>query len=140
MEMAIKQNNQLTEKQMSIVLSETYPQYVRAGAGTGKTEVLINKILHIIETEDVSLGNFGIITFTNKAAEELKGRLSQIIYAQWSEYDEDDLFIRNQAELVSMTDNNTIHGFNEKLLRNYGMHAGIPNNFKIKSFRWVYTH
>ena len=134
--MTIKQNNQLTDKQMSIVLSETYPQYVRAGAGTGKTEVLINKILHIIETENVSLGNFGIITFTNKAAEELKSRLSQIIYAQWSEYEEDeDLFIRNQAELVSMTDINTIHGFCEKLLRDYGMHTGIPTNFKIKSFR-----
>lgn len=133
--MTVKQNTHLTDKQMSIVLSETYPQYVRAGAGTGKTEVLINKILHIIKTEAVSLNNFSVITFTNKAAEELKSRLSQIIYAEWTEKDSNDSFIRKQAELISMADINTIHGFCEKILRDYGVHIGIPTNFRIKSFR-----
>lgn len=134
--MELKQNTQLTEKQIMIVMSETYPQYVRAGAGTGKTEVLINKILHILKTEnDVSLGNFGIITFTNKAAEELKSRLSQMIYEEWSNGTNENNYIREQAELVSMVDISTIHGFCERILREYGMHIEIPTNFKIKSFR-----
>ena len=134
--MAIKPNNRLTDKQMSIVLSDTYPQYVRAGAGTGKTEVLINKILHIIDTDKTAtLSNFGIITFTNKAAEELKSRLSKAIYKEWDNSERKDKYLREQSELVAMADINTIHGFCERLLRDYGMQIGIPTNFKIKSFR-----
>jgi len=57
------QINSLTSKQQAIVALYPYPQYIRAGAGTGKTEVLINKILHILKTDtDTSLDNFGINT------------------------------------------------------------------------------
>lgn len=131
------QNNQLTEKQMNIVLSEKYPQYVRAGAGTGKTEVLINKILCILKTDkSVNLSNFGIITFTNKAAEELRVRLSNAIYDEWLSSDTDNNdYLRGQAELVNMIEIGTIHNFCENIIREYGVQNAIPTNFKIKSFR-----
>ena len=45
----------LTKKQTSIVASEKYPQYLRAGAGTGKTEVLVRKIVNILENDSSCL-------------------------------------------------------------------------------------
>lgn len=127
----------LTEKQLNIIKSDSYPQYVRAGAGTGKTEVLINKILHILDKDkDTSLKEICIVTFTNKAAEELKDRLAKAIYLKWETCDEvDESYLREQAEIVNMIEIGTIHSFCESLLREFGVHIGLPLNFKIKSFR-----
>mgnify|MGYP003458481371 CR=1 FL=1 len=76
----IRKSKQLTKQQSHIVGSNEYPMYLRAGAGTGKTEVLVQKILHILKSEpNVSLSNFAIITFTNKAAKEMKERVIKLI-------------------------------------------------------------
>lgn len=130
----------LTPKQQTIVALDLYPQYLRAGAGTGKTEVLIQKILHILKTDHgTSLKNFGVITFTNKATDEMRTRLSDSLYSEWlaclSDEKERADFVRSQTEITSMIDICTIHGFCERLLRQYGLAVGIPLNFKIKSFR-----
>jgi hypothetical protein len=54
-------NKKLTEKQAAIVTSEIYPKYLRAGAGTGKTEVLVQKIGNILDSDiDCALSNFAI--------------------------------------------------------------------------------
>lgn len=101
-----KPSKQLSEKQQAIVALNTYPQYLRAGAGTGKTEVLIQKILHIISSDEtVNLSNFGIITFTNKATEEMKSRLSDELYRHWlnTSFELKDN-IREQLDCVNMID------------------------------------
>lgn len=140
--MDTQQTKTLTEKQQTIVALDLYPQYLRAGAGTGKTEVLIQKILHILKVNlDASLKNFGIITFTNKATDEIKNRLSDSLYKEWltqlfyEKGKEYTGFLRSQTEITSMIDICTIHGFCERLLRQYGLTIRIPLNFKIKSFR-----
>lgn len=135
-----KTNRILTDKQQSVVVSLSYPQYLRAAAGTGKTEVLIQKIIHILlEDESVSLKNFGIITFTNKATDEIRNRLRDGLYRQWYELShsnsENADRIRRETEITSMVDINTIHGFCERILRQYGLSIGLPLDFKIKSFR-----
>lgn len=138
----LKQNKLLTEKQQAIVALDVYPQYLRAGAGTGKTEVLIQKILHILHTVPGStLKDFGIITFTNKATDEMRSRLSDSLYREWLTLIHDESrpeqtdFVRSQAEITSMIDICTIHGFCERLLRKHGLSIRLPLNFKIKSFR-----
>lgn len=133
----------LTEKQQAVVTLNDYPQYLRAGAGTGKTEVLIQKILHILNTnEDITLKNFGIITFTNKATDEMRDRLRDSLYQEWfaCACTEKGSFIRSQVEITSMIDVCTIHGFCERLLRQYGLAIGLSLNFKIKSFRYETTN
>ena len=83
----IQKTKQLTNKQAQIVDSNEYPIYLRAGAGTGKTEVLVQKILHILKNEpNVSLMNFAIITFTNKATEEMQNRISSSLFREWIAY------------------------------------------------------
>ena len=132
--------NKLTEKQESVVASLSYPQYLRAAAGTGKTEVLIQKIIQIlINNPSASLKDFGIVTFTNKATDEMKNRLRNSLYSSWLKLSKEnkDLAekVRVQAEIVSMADISTIHGFCESLLRQYGLSIGLPLDFKVKSFK-----
>lgn len=131
----------LTDKQQLVAVSSNYPQYLQAGAGTGKTEVLIQKIINILNNEpNVSLDNFGIITFTNKATEEMRTRLSNGLYKQWfiAHLDSDGQAerVRKQVEITSMVDICTIHSFCERLLRRNALMLGIPLNFKVKSFRY----
>ncbi|AET69784.1 DNA/RNA helicase, superfamily I [Desulfosporosinus orientis DSM 765] len=133
-----------TPTQQTIIASGLYPSYLKAGAGTGKTKVLIDKILRILRDDpDAGLENFAIITFTNKATEEMKERLMHRIYFEWLKHHKDTVarktktptFMRQQVEISNMLDVSTIHSFCEKLLRQYGLHMGLPLNFKIKSVR-----
>lgn len=126
----------LTKKQNSIVVSDVYPQYLRAGAGTGKTEVLVRKIINILKKDPaISLSNFAIITFTNKAADEMKQRISQLLYSNWVQTQGNSTRYMTELDAINMTDISTIHSFCERLLRKYGLQIGISPSFTIKSFR-----
>ncbi len=51
------------------------PIVILAGAGSGKTRVLIYKVAHLILEKNISPDNILMVTFTNKAAEEMKSRI-----------------------------------------------------------------
>ena len=137
-----KSNNNvvLTEEQLNIIRSQKYPLYVKACAGTGKTETLVRKITEILKTEEkISLTDFAIITFTNKATEELRQRLTFNLYTECMRYDSDcpnqlNKKLRSQTNLVNTCDISTIHSFCESLLRDYGLEIGISSNFKRSSY------
>lgn len=134
--MIVRTPKQLTKQQSNIVGSNEYPMYLRAGAGTGKTEVLVQKILHILSTEDdVSLANFAIITFTNKATEEMQNRISSALFSEWLRNSFTDCAISDNMEVVNMVDICTIHSFCERLIQRYGLQINIAPNFKVKSFK-----
>ena len=69
----------LNSKQQEAVDTITGQVLILAGAGSGKTTVLINRIAHIIETGNAYPSQILAITFTKKAAGELKERLHKII-------------------------------------------------------------
>lgn len=128
------QRKELTKKQNSIVVSNEYPQYLRAGAGTGKTEVLVRKIVNILEQDtSVSLSNFAIITFTNKASDEMKQRISGLLYSNWVK-SKDKRYV-SELDAINMADISTIHSFCERLLRRFGLQIDIAPNFSVKSFK-----
>lgn len=104
----------LNKNQKEAVLSDD--QYIRviAGAGSGKTRVLTMRIAHLIEDEDVRENKILAITFTNKAANEMKERirkmLSESIYEPWI---------------------STIHSLCVRILREDITVMGYPRNFTI---------
>ena len=75
----------LSTQQANAVLSPN-PSFVRvlAGPGSGKTHVLVSRVQHLIEDENVSPENILCITFTNKAAKELRNRLEKTMSADVS--------------------------------------------------------
>ena len=67
--------NELNEAQKKAVMHTSGPSLILAGAGSGKTRVLIKKVVNLIKNDKVPQSSIILITFTNKAAGEMKERL-----------------------------------------------------------------
>ncbi|MCK5541651.1 MAG: UvrD-helicase domain-containing protein [Desulfobacterales bacterium] len=78
------QEKGLNKEQKKIVLTERLPLIVEAGPGTGKTRTLTEKIAHLITEKKVEPGSILALTFTNKAANEMKQRISKMILCKKS--------------------------------------------------------
>ncbi|NTU46569.1 UvrD-helicase domain-containing protein [Candidatus Roizmanbacteria bacterium] len=106
--------NMLNEKQQKAVLHAHGPSIILAGAGSGKTRVLVQKVLQLIEKESVPPSSIVMITFTNKAAKEMKERIQRAVGAD-----------------ISLGYVGTFHSFCCRLLRIEGHHIDIDHNFTI---------
>lgn len=104
----------LNDKQREAVLYNNGPLLIIAGAGAGKTKTLTTKIAYLIEESITTPYNILAITFTNKAAKEMKDRLGILI-----------------GELAKKVQVSTFHSFGLKLLKeNYNL-LGYDRNFVI---------
>ncbi len=106
--------NNLNEAQRDAVCSLSKNSLVIAGAGSGKTRVLIQKILWMIENNDFSPFSILAVTFTNKAAREIKNRLSE------------NLKISIDSMWVG-----TFHGICYRVLRANYHKVFLPKNFQV---------
>ena len=104
----------LNDKQREAVLYNDGPLLIIAGAGAGKTKTLTTKIAFLIEEKDVSPYNILAITFTNKAAKEMKDRIYRII--------------GSTAKDIQIS---TFHSFGLKLIRDNYNYLGYDKNFVI---------
>ena len=69
----------LNEQQRNAVASPSNNLLVLAGAGSGKTRVLVHRIAWLIEAENISPFSVLAVTFTNKAAREMRGRIQEVM-------------------------------------------------------------
>ncbi|BFP43364.1 3'-5' exonuclease [Flavobacteriaceae bacterium GF1] len=106
--------DELNDAQRSPVLHKEGPLMVIAGAGSGKTRVLTYRIAHLME-QGVDSFNILALTFTNKAAREMKKRIANIVGA-------------SEAKNLWM---GTFHSIFARLLRYDGDKLGFPSNFTI---------
>jgi len=104
----------LNPQQRAAVIHQGPPLLIVAGAGSGKTRVLAHRIAHLLAARDVRPGQILAITFTNKAAGEMRDRVASLIGA------------RSQGMWVS-----TFHSACVRILRREASHVGLKSTFSI---------
>ena len=104
----------LNEAQREAVAAPVGPVLVLAGAGSGKTRVLVHRVAWVIEAEGASPHSVIAVTFTNKAAGEMRARIESL------------LGIPGGAMWIG-----TFHGIAHRLLRLHWREAGLPHSFQI---------
>ena len=104
----------LNESQREAVSAPAAPLLVLAGAGSGKTRVLVHRIAWLLAVEGVSPWGVLAVTFTNKAAMEMRGRIEQML-----------------GHPVAGMWVGTFHGLAHRLLRAHWQEAGLPESFQI---------
>ncbi|MDD9890683.1 MAG: DNA helicase II [Gammaproteobacteria bacterium] len=104
----------LNDQQRDAVASPSRNLLVLAGAGSGKTRVLVHRIAWLIQAEQVSPFAVLAVTFTNKAAREMRGRIEELLGQSFS-----GMWV------------GTFHGLAHRLLRSHWQEAGLPEDFHI---------
>ena len=107
----------LNEQQQKAVLTTEGPVLILAGAGSGKTRVLTHRMAYLIEKCGVVPSSILAVTFTNKAAQEMKIRSLQLLKESW--------IVNNQPTIA------TFHSFGVKVLRREAHHLNYNNDFLI---------
>ncbi len=115
----------LNPAQERAVLTTEGPLLIMAGAGSGKTKVLTHRIAHLIE-KGVSPGAILAVTFTNKAAEEMRERVMKLISRDPKR---DSGFMMHDSWLGPWV--GTFHALCVYILRESGREIGIPKSFSI---------
>ena len=99
---------------------------VTAGAGSGKTAVLVERYLRILQDGNVTPQQIVAITFTEKAAAEMKSRVIKKLA-----HDENTEIREKHLEQMYVAPISTIHTFCSRILREFPIQAGVPANFSI---------
>lgn len=104
----------LTEEQQRAVQHTEGPLIIVAGPGAGKTLVIVRRIAHLVRDRNVPPWRILAVTFTNKAAREMRERLAELL--------------PNHSQAVTM---GTFHAACARILRRHGEHVGLDRNFTI---------
>jgi DNA helicase II / ATP-dependent DNA helicase PcrA len=104
----------LNDKQRDAVAASPQHMLVLAGAGSGKTRVLVHRLAWLMQVERVAPFSLLAVTFTNKASKEMRGRIEQTIGVSLN-----NLWM------------GTFHGLSHRMLRAHYQEAGLPQSFQI---------
>ncbi len=104
----------LNDEQRHAVASPAPHLLVLAGAGSGKTRVLVHRIAWLLQAEQISPFGILAVTFTNKAAREMRGRIEDLLGQSFG-----GMWV------------GTFHGLAHRLLRAHWQEAGLPEDFYI---------
>ena len=108
---------------------------VAAGAGSGKTRVLVGRYIHLLESGLAGLDEIVAITFTEKAATEMKGRVWSAIVQRQAEAEargeESERWRDLSRRLAGQARISTIHSFCARLIRDYPLEAGVDPHFAV---------
>ncbi|HEY9042012.1 MAG TPA: UvrD-helicase domain-containing protein, partial [Rheinheimera sp.] len=104
----------LNDKQRDAVAAPPQHMLVLAGAGSGKTRVLVHRLAWLMQVERVAPYSLLAVTFTNKASQEMRGRIESTIGVSLN-----NLWM------------GTFHGLSHRMLRAHYQEAGLPQGFQI---------
>ena len=120
----------LTKEQQAVVDDRGGALLVSAAAGSGKTRVLVERLLARVTGEGLDIDRFLIITYTKAAAAELRSRIVEELSARLAEAPADRR-LRRQSTLVYKANISTVHAFCAQLLRECGHSIDLDPDFKL---------
>ncbi|MEA4933517.1 MAG: UvrD-helicase domain-containing protein, partial [Lawsonibacter sp.] len=120
----------LTEEQRKIVEDRGGELLVSAAAGSGKTRVLVERLLDRVDRGGIDIDRFLVITYTKAAAAELRTRIAQELAGRLAERPQ-NRHLRRQMTLVYRAQISTIHSFCSALLRESGHLLDLDPDFRL---------
>ncbi len=124
------ERDQMTPQQIQCVDARGGTILVSAAAGSGKTAVLIERLISRIVDDGVDVSKLLVVTFTNAAAAEMKQRLISRLGNEIKKHPELPRLVRQQM-LLPTADINTMHAFCQRLIREHAPTLGLPVDFKL---------
>ena len=122
-------NMQFNQEQMQAISSNNHSLIISAAAGSGKTTVLIEKIIHQIIQYDKAISSMLIITFTREAAANMRIKLKEKLDERYAQYNEEKIAVAlSQIESAQIS---TIHSFCSSLLRDHFEAVSIDPMYRI---------
>jgi len=121
---------QLTDEQQGVVADRGGELLVSAAAGSGKTRVLVERLLDRVTKEGADIDRFLVITYTKAAAGELRGRIAQELSDRLAQ-SPNDRHLRRQSTLVYRAQISTIHAFCAALIRESGHLLDLDPDFRL---------
>lgn len=118
--------NKWTKSQEQAITSRDNNLLVSAGAGSGKTTVMIARIVDLIVNNHVPISNFLVVTFTKASASDMKNKLIRQL-----EKLSPDTFILEQIEEIGTSDVSNLHSFCARLLKTYFYYIGLDPAFVV---------
>ena len=103
---------------------------VAAAAGSGKTAVLVERIIQKVIKDKIDIDKILVVTFTNAAAAEMRERILEAIYKKLEELP-DDKHLQKQIILLGKANISTIHSFCLDVIKNNFYEIDISPNFRI---------
>ena len=120
----------LTQEQRRVVDDRGGELLVSAAAGSGKTRVLVERLLDRVTGENIDIDRFLVITYTRAAAAELRERIAQELTLRLAE-NPGNAHLRRQITLVHKAHISTIHSLCSAILRESGHELGLNSDFRL---------
>ena len=123
--------DKLTDAQQMAVHDRGGKLLVSAAAGSGKTRVLVERLLDYLtaENDPANLDEFLIITYTKAAAAELRGKIGKSLSERMAEFPE-NTHLQRQFQRLFLTQISTVHSFCTNILREYAYRVDLPADFR----------
>ena len=119
-----------TQEQIQAIKSKGANLLVSAAAGSGKTTVLVERIINKITNENVDIDKLLIVTFTSAAASEMKEKILKALYEKIDK-DIENVNLRKQISLINKAHISTISSFCLDVIRNNFFEIGLSANFRV---------
>lgn len=127
----IEQNLAINKRNSNVLVS--------ASAGSGKTKVLITRVINRVIIDEIDIDRLLVVTFTNAAALELKERLKKSLDEALKNNKDKSVYIKKQIKLLNRANISTLHAFCLKVIRENFEKLEIDPNFKVAEESEIYN-
>jgi ATP-dependent helicase/nuclease subunit A len=120
-----------TNEQIAAITARNCNLLVSAAAGSGKTAVLVERIIRLVVEDGIDIDRLLIVTFTHAAAGEMRERIGSALLEQMEKDEQHAAHLRRQANLLGRSSISTIHAFCTEVVRRHFHLIDIDPNFRV---------